>query len=56
MHQTRRRTQVGLTPGKDHNDLWHQSERKAMEWCYLRIALNQNPEESTGTDKQEVWR
>ena len=30
MHQTRRRTQAGLTPGKDHNDVWHESDRKDM--------------------------
>ena len=37
MHQTRRRTQAGLTPGKDHNDVWHESDRKDMDWFYLRI-------------------
>ena len=27
MRQTRRRTQAGLTPGKDDNEVWHDSRR-----------------------------
>ena len=28
LRQTRRRTQAGLTPGKDENDVWHKVDRK----------------------------
>ena len=40
MRQTRRRTQAGLTPGKDDNDVWHKADRKDIEWFYLRIVYN----------------
>ncbi len=31
MRQTRRRTQAGLTPGKDDNDVWHNSCRNRLK-------------------------
>ena len=37
MRQTRRRTQAGLTPGKDDNEVWRKSDRKDIEWFYQRI-------------------
>ena len=37
LRQTRRRTQAGLTPGKDDNDVWHKADRKEIERFYLRI-------------------
>ena len=37
LRQTRRRTQAGLTPGKDDNDVWHKAVAKDIEWFYLRI-------------------
>ena len=40
MRQTRRRTQAGLTPGKDDNEVWRKSDRKDIEWFYQRIVLN----------------
>ncbi len=40
MCQTRRRTQAGLTPGKDDNDVWRKSVRKDMKWFYWIIVLD----------------
>ncbi len=34
LHQTRRRTQTGLTPGKDVNNVWHESDPKDMKRFY----------------------
>ena len=31
LRQTRRRTQTGLTPGKDDNDVWHKSGHKDIK-------------------------
>ena len=31
MRQTRRRTQAGLTPGKDDNEVWHNSCRNRLK-------------------------
>ena len=39
MRQTRRRTQTGLTPGKDDNDVWHKSGRKDIKWFYWIMVL-----------------
>ena len=39
LRQTRRRTQTGLTPGKDDNDVWHKSGRKDIKWFYWIIVL-----------------
>ena len=39
LRQTRRRTQAGLTPGKDDNDVWHKSGRKDIKWFYWIIVL-----------------
>ena len=32
--KTGRRTQAGLTPGKDDNDVWHKADSKDIEWFY----------------------
>ena len=42
MRRTGRRTQAGLTPGKDDNDVWHKADRKDTEWFYLRIVSVKN--------------
>jgi hypothetical protein len=31
LRQTRRRTQAGLTPGKDDNEVWHNSCRNKLK-------------------------
>ena len=40
MCQTRRRTQAGLTPGKDDNEVWRKPGRKEIKWFYWRIVLS----------------
>ena len=42
LRRTGRRTQAGLTPGKDDNDVWHKADRKDTEWFYLRIVSVKN--------------
>ena len=36
LRQTRRKTQADLTPGKDDINVWHNANRKDIEWFYLR--------------------
>ena len=46
MRQTRRRTQAGLTPGKDDNEVWHHFCRSRLKVSmgvqyYLRIIYSE---------------
>ena len=40
MRQTRLRTQAGLKPCKDDNEVWHESDRKDMKWFCLIVVID----------------
>ena len=48
LRQTRRRTQAGLLPGKDDNDVWHKSDRKDLKGFYAMIVSGRTGSEAAG--------